>query len=134
MKQKLTRVALSAAIGVAIAISGAGCSNDTTTDAPQPQSSTAASSSAVTPSTQAGEASHDRGGTAAKTPTATTPKHTEKVPPPQTKPASTTQRETPRCTDRQSYAGDPRSNAEINSLGESTGKCPTPIKSGSPTN
>lgn len=28
------------------------------------------------------------------------------------------------CTDRTNYAGDPRSNAEINSIGESAGTCP----------
>lgn len=37
-----------------------------------------------------------------------------------------------RCTDRIDYAGDPRSNAEINSAGEATGTCPDPI-SASPT-
>ncbi|MGI5129661.1 hypothetical protein ACQEVB_22835 [Pseudonocardia sp. CA-107938] len=30
------------------------------------------------------------------------------------------------CTNRIDYAGDPRSNAELNSLGERTGTCPTP--------
>ena len=35
--------------------------------------------------------------------------------------------ETPRCTDRINYAGDPRSNAEINSIGQQTGQCPVPI-------
>jgi len=32
-----------------------------------------------------------------------------------------------RCTDQIDYAGDPRSNAEINSIGASTGQCPTPM-------
>lgn len=32
-----------------------------------------------------------------------------------------------RCTDQINYAGDPRSNAEINSIGASTGTCPTPM-------
>lgn len=31
-----------------------------------------------------------------------------------------------KCTDRIDYAGDPRSNAEINSIGEQTGSCPSP--------
>nr|WP_167532340.1 MULTISPECIES: hypothetical protein [Streptomyces] len=31
------------------------------------------------------------------------------------------------CTNRINYAGDPRSNAEINSIGEDTGYCP-PVK------
>ncbi|MET9748050.1 hypothetical protein ABZZ92_20445 [Streptomyces ardesiacus] len=29
-----------------------------------------------------------------------------------------------KCTDRVNYAGDPRPNAEINSIGEETGTCP----------
>lgn len=32
-----------------------------------------------------------------------------------------------RCTNQINYAGDPRSNAEINSIGEATGQCPAPI-------
>ncbi|WP_145238571.1 hypothetical protein [Prescottella equi] len=32
-----------------------------------------------------------------------------------------------RCTNRIDYAGDPRSNAEINSIGAATGYCPEPI-------
>src|SRR4051812_11691095 len=34
---------------------------------------------------------------------------------------------TDRCTNQFEYAGDPRSNAEINSIGASTGQCPAPI-------
>jgi hypothetical protein len=33
-----------------------------------------------------------------------------------------------RCTNQIDYAGDPRSNAEINSIGASTGHCPPPIR------
>ena len=32
-----------------------------------------------------------------------------------------------RCTNQINYAGDPRGNAEINSIGAVTGKCPPPI-------
>lgn len=32
-----------------------------------------------------------------------------------------------KCTDQRDYAGDARSNAEINSIGENTGTCP-PVK------
>lgn len=39
-----------------------------------------------------------------------------------------------RCTNQIDYAGDPRSNAEINSIGATTGHCPAPITSGSATN
>ncbi|MFR0359464.1 hypothetical protein [Streptomyces sediminimaris] len=31
-----------------------------------------------------------------------------------------------KCTDQIDYAGDPRSNAQINSIGENTGTCPAP--------
>lgn len=34
-----------------------------------------------------------------------------------------------KCTDQLDYAGDPRSNAEINSIGERTGSCPQPSAS-----
>ncbi|MFK0292612.1 hypothetical protein ACIQU6_19330 [Streptomyces sp. NPDC090442] len=37
-----------------------------------------------------------------------------------------------KCTDRINYVGDPRSNAEINSIGENTGHCPAPEKSAKP--
>jgi hypothetical protein len=36
-----------------------------------------------------------------------------------------------KCTDRIDYAGDPRSNAEINSIGEQTGTCPPVTTTGS---
>ncbi|MEJ2885855.1 hypothetical protein [Actinomycetospora aeridis] len=32
-----------------------------------------------------------------------------------------------RCTNQIDYASDPRSNAEINSIGEQTGRCPRPL-------
>ncbi|MEU9520819.1 hypothetical protein [Streptomyces sp. NPDC048224] len=34
-----------------------------------------------------------------------------------------------KCTDQRNYAGDPRSNAEINSIGADTGTCP-PVRAG----
>lgn len=33
----------------------------------------------------------------------------------------------PRCTDQINYAGDPRSNAILNSIGASTSQCPVPV-------
>ena len=38
-----------------------------------------------------------------------------------------------RCTNQIDYSGDPRSNAEINSIGASTGRCPAPMASGTAT-
>ncbi|MCX4635742.1 hypothetical protein HEP86_35635 [Streptomyces sp. RPA4-5] len=38
-----------------------------------------------------------------------------------------------RCTDQINYAGDSRSNAEINTIGEKTGHCPTPEKGDKPS-
>ncbi|MBF8174796.1 hypothetical protein ACFUMJ_06360 [Streptomyces olivaceus] len=40
---------------------------------------------------------------------------------------------TAKCTDQADYAGDPRSNAEINSIGEETGTCPEPQSGGTPS-
>ncbi|MCX3062065.1 hypothetical protein [Streptomyces beihaiensis] len=37
-----------------------------------------------------------------------------------------------KCTDQRNYAGDPRSNAEINSIGEKTGTCP-PVDTSGPS-
>ncbi|KPC79998.1 hypothetical protein ADK82_21180 [Streptomyces sp. NRRL S-4] len=53
---------------------------------------------------------------------------------PQSDPARSTTSETPaqsdeKCTDQVDYAGDPRPNAEINSIGENTGTCPPVQKS-----
>lgn len=39
-----------------------------------------------------------------------------------------------RCTNQIDYAGDPRSNAEINSIGASTGQCPAPITASTGSN
>ncbi|MFK4798386.1 hypothetical protein ACI3K5_06815 [Streptomyces sp. MPA0124] len=38
-----------------------------------------------------------------------------------------------KCTDQVNYAGDPRPNAEINSIGEETGTCPEPQSGGTPS-
>ncbi|MFE7072738.1 hypothetical protein ACFU96_21910 [Streptomyces sp. NPDC057620] len=40
------------------------------------------------------------------------------------KPSGTPAESDTKCTDQVDYAGDPRSNAEINSIGEDTGTCP----------
>jgi hypothetical protein len=37
-----------------------------------------------------------------------------------------------RCTNQIDYAGDPRSNAEINSIGATTGQCPAPLTNAAP--
>ena len=37
------------------------------------------------------------------------------------------------CTNQIDYAGDPRSNADINTIGEQTGYCPVPERSGAPS-
>ncbi|MFE2945778.1 hypothetical protein ACFXHK_01870 [Embleya sp. NPDC059267] len=38
-----------------------------------------------------------------------------------------------KCTNQINYAGDPRPNAEINSIGEKTGYCPAPKNEGTPS-
>ncbi|KAK1180915.1 hypothetical protein B7755_023880 [Streptomyces sp. NBS 14/10] len=39
-------------------------------------------------------------------------------------PSGTPKKPDTKCTDQINYAGDPRSNADINSIGEETGYCP----------
>ncbi|MEV5639190.1 hypothetical protein AB0L67_03305, partial [Streptomyces flaveolus] len=45
-------------------------------------------------------------------------------------PSGTPVQDGKKCTDQLDYAGDPRSNAEINSIGEDTGTCPEPQSGG----
>ncbi len=77
--------------------------------------------------------------TASTTPAATAPS-TAQSSTPTAAPTGDTSSDTPKgakpdqgtgekCTDQVNYAGDPRSNAEINSIGERTGTCP-PVQSG----
>ena len=91
--------------GVAVTLSLTACSGGSTGGA-----STSSSSSASAPATadaQSGSSAAKSGqGTAATTSSGTTKKSGVK------------------CTDQLDYAGDPRSNAEINSIGEDTGHCP----------
>ena len=71
------------------------------------------------------------GGTDASTPgvpaggaaPAWTPVSTSAVAPAAPGPAT----ESTKCTDQINYVGDPRSNAEINSIGEQMGSCPAPL-------
>ena len=49
---------------------------------------------------------------------------------PTAEPGAPTGRSGTKCTDQRDYAGDPRSNAEINSIGEDTGTCPEPQSGG----
>ncbi|WP_405843931.1 hypothetical protein OG528_34840 [Streptomyces platensis] len=48
-------------------------------------------------------------------------------------PTGTAEKSGTRCTNQINYAGDPRSNAEINSIGEKTGHCPVPEKGDKPS-
>ncbi|MEU0848063.1 hypothetical protein ABZ387_08830, partial [Streptomyces flaveolus] len=49
---------------------------------------------------------------------------------PTAEPDAPTGRSGRKCTDRLDYAGDPRPNAEINSIGDKTGTCPQPQSGG----
>ena len=84
--------------GVAVSLSLTACGGGSTGGA-----STSSSSSASAPAT----ADAKSGQGTADTTSAGTPKQSGV-----------------KCTDQQDYAGDPRSNAEINSIGEDTGYCP----------
>jgi hypothetical protein len=63
-----------------------------------------------------------RGGTGSA---ASTPSGTATVQKSATPAAGTPRRAGVDCTNQIDYAGDPRSNAEINSIGERTGYCPS---------
>ncbi|MGW2231807.1 hypothetical protein [Streptomyces formicae] len=56
--------------------------------------------------------------------TSTPGSDTGKEKPSGTKPSGTPAKSDKKCTDQINYAGDPRPNAEINSIGEETGTCP----------
>jgi hypothetical protein len=110
-------------IGTVIAASAAllivACSTDSGADG----SDTSATATPATTSTTAQESSTSPQSTAtAMSSTADPAEPTEQAIPDQQ-----------RCTDQINYAGDPRSNAEINSIGETTGTCPDPITSAAPT-
>ncbi|WHX19972.1 hypothetical protein QFW82_24425 [Streptomyces malaysiensis subsp. malaysiensis] len=65
---------------------------------------------------------------APQSPTAKTPDDSAN-----TTPSGTPKKSDGRCTDQINYAGDPRSNAEINTIGEETGHCPKPQKAETPS-
>ncbi|MDF3290192.1 hypothetical protein [Streptomyces silvisoli] len=110
MRTRAARWGLSTAVLVAAGLALTACGpNDATSAA-----GSSTSSSAPTSSAQPGTQSTAKGsqGSAHGTPSGTPKKHGV------------------RCTDQINYAGDPRSNAEINSIGEQTGYCPPVSASG----
>lgn len=115
-RRRVTTVLMWAVIAVwsVVAIAGlAACSSDGSDGAATPSSSSASLSSPVTTSASA----------ASTVPTTDTPVTTTA---PIVTPTGAGQPgvDHSRCTNRTNYAGDPRSNAEINSIGERTGICP----------
>ncbi len=64
--------------------------------------------------------------TSAATSTPQSPSSTAKTAPgsAHSKPSGTPRQPGVKCTDQINYVGDPRSNAEINTIGEETGYCP----------
>lgn len=136
-KTRCLRVLLAVlTIGAVCAMTG--CSSDGAS-APGHESTTTsvvAASTTTPPLTSATisetvESSNSVGGTDASTPGAPaggaapvwTPASTSAVAPAAPGPASGSTK----CTDQINYAGDPRSNAEINSIGERMGSCPAPL-------
>ncbi|GAA5010660.1 hypothetical protein GCM10023257_67240 [Streptomyces hyderabadensis] len=115
--RKTPMLALAAvALGLALTACGNGGDGGSSDDAaPATPAATATANSNETaastaPSAPAADAT---GGTSSDTPQSTRPD----------------QGTGEKCTDQVNYAGDPRSNAEINSIGEETGTCP-PVQSG----
>ncbi|GAA1948889.1 hypothetical protein [Kitasatospora viridis] len=119
--RKLSAVTL---VAVAVGLSLTACGNDSSPKAAPP-----AAASPVAPASPAA-------GTpaAADSPAAAAPVAASPASPAHTKPSGTPKATAgEKCTDQINYAGDPRSNAEINSIGANTGHCPTPEKSGAAT-
>ncbi|MEU5700954.1 hypothetical protein ACFFS2_37240 [Streptomyces aurantiacus] len=103
--RKMSMLALTA---VAVGLSLTAC--DPTSD-PQPRSSVSSSVSADSTDDSAEQSDSPATGAAAS--------------------GSPKEKSEARCTDQTNYAGDSRSNAEINSIGEDTGTCP-PVVTASP--
>lgn len=126
----MTRRALSSALlGALVALTLSACS---AVETPAPVSAPAPLPVAVAPALPVAAPP------VAPRPTTTSPRSTTK-PRPTTrktpKPVTTNQFgdevDTSKCTNRINYANDPRGNAEINSIGAQTGKCPKPITASS---
>ncbi|WP_067082195.1 hypothetical protein [Streptomyces hygroscopicus] len=94
-----------AAMLIAVAALGLTACQDGETDSSSASSASSASASASTPQSAASTPKAGQG-SASSTPSGTPKKDGMK------------------CTDQINYAGDPRPNAEINSIGENTGYCP----------
>lgn len=78
--------------------------------------------------TSSSSSSSSPSASAPQSPTAKTPDDSAN-----TTPSGTPKKSDGRCTDQINYAGDPRSNAEINTIGEETGHCPKPQKADTPS-
>ncbi len=90
-----------------------------TSDTAGAPATTGTSRTAATPSADAGTAGTTSAGTTSAGTTSAGTKGSSA-----TTVSSAANRSHVKCTDRIDYAGDPRSNAEINSIGEQTGTCP----------
>ncbi|MFC9221350.1 hypothetical protein ACFT8W_11290 [Streptomyces hygroscopicus] len=96
-----------AAMLIAVAALGLTACQDGETDSSSASSASSASASASASTPQSAASTPKAGqGSASSTPSGTPKKDGMK------------------CTDQINYAGDPRPNAEINSIGENTGYCP----------
>ncbi|GAA0474571.1 hypothetical protein [Streptomyces olivaceiscleroticus] len=110
-----------AAMVIAVAAFGLTACDGSGTDTPSPAGSSSAVSDpaqSATTTPEAGQGKTDQGKADQGSATGT--------------PAATPKQSGERCTDQLNYAGDSRSNAEINSIGEETGHCPAPQKGDKP--
>jgi hypothetical protein len=123
MRVRTARRSLSAAVLVTAGLAlVTACGSQDTDSADRPPASAPASvtTSADTTGGTAGSPAATGSPRAAATPAATAGAKGSSA----TTLSSTAHKSHAKCTDRIDYAGDPRSNAEINSIGEQTGTCP----------
>ncbi|GHF46734.1 hypothetical protein FHX82_001545 [Amycolatopsis bartoniae] len=99
--------------------------NGVTTPAPVPSSPTTTTTGAPPAVPETNGARPGSGGSAV--PPGTTSHPASTTPTTSTTTTGPTTTTSGKCTEQIDYGSDPRSNAEINSIGESTGTCPNPI-------
>ncbi|MEU9637531.1 hypothetical protein AB0D80_24620 [Streptomyces tendae] len=113
--RKTPMLALAAlALGLALTACGNGGDGGGPYDALASGSATATATTPSTAQSPTADEGTTTGGTSSDTPEGTQPE----------------QGAGKKCTDQLDYAGDPRSNAEINSIGAETGTCPEPQSGG----
>ncbi|MFF4835326.1 hypothetical protein [Streptomyces sp. NPDC001315] len=114
MRTRTTRWGLSTAVLIAAGLALTACGPNDETSAAESSTSSSVPTSSTQPTTQPTSSAQP-----ITQPTATSSQGSAHA-----TPSGTPKKPGVRCTDQIDYAGDPKSNAEINTIGEQTGYCP----------